>query len=59
MGDVAGGLVTTLSWIGYICCAVVIFTVFFVSLNRRAGAGFVAGVFKLLNKIKQAFHHGR
>lgn len=52
MGDVAGGLVSTLSWIGYACCAVVIFTVFFVSLNRRAGAGFVAGVFKLLNKIK-------
>ena len=52
MGDVAGGVVSTLSWIGYACCAVVIFTVFFVSLNRRAGAGFVAGVFKLLNKIK-------
>ena len=52
MGDVAGGLVSTLNWIGYICCAVVIFSVFFVSLNRRAGAGFVAWVFKLLNKIK-------
>lgn len=52
LGSVSGGLVTTLSWIGYACTAVLIITVLFVSLNRRAGAGLVAVVLKLLSKIK-------
>ncbi len=48
----ASGLATTLSWVGYCVLAVVIFTVTFVSLNRRAGAGLVVGCLKLLSKIK-------
>lgn len=46
------GTVLTFSWIGYACLAVVIFLVGFISLNRRAGAGFVVGILKLLSKIK-------
>jgi len=49
---VATGLATTLSWVGYFVLAVVIFTVTFVSLNRRAGAGIVVGSLKILSKIK-------
>lgn len=52
LGSVAGGLVTTLSWIGYACTAVLIITVLIVSLNRRVGAGFVAVVLKLISKIR-------
>lgn len=50
--SVATGLATTLSWVGYGVMAVVITTVIFVSLNRRAGAGIVVGCLKLLNKIR-------
>lgn len=46
------GTALTFSWIGYICIAVVIFLVGFISLNKRAGAGFVVGILKLLSKIK-------
>ncbi len=49
---VATGLATTLSWVGYVVIAVVIITVTFVSLNRRAGAGIVVGSLKILSKIK-------
>ncbi len=48
----ANGLALTFSWIGYSVLAVVIFVVLFVSLNKRAGAGFVVGILKLLSKIK-------
>ncbi|MBQ3048131.1 MAG: flippase-like domain-containing protein [Clostridia bacterium] len=50
-GSVAEGFVTTLMWIGYAIMAVVIITVLFMSLNKRAGAGFVIGILKLLSKI--------
>ena len=50
--DVVSGLVSTLSWIGYISCAVVIFGVVFISLNRRAGAAFIAGILRFVSKIK-------
>lgn len=46
------GAATTFSWIGYIAIAVVIFFIGFISLNKRAGAGFVVGILKLLSKIK-------
>lgn len=52
VGNVASGLVSTLSWIGYGCTAVLIITVVFISLNRRAGTGFVVGILKLLSKIR-------
>jgi len=48
----AGALVTTLSWIGYAICAVVIIAITFVTLNRRAGSNFIAGILKFLNKIR-------
>ena len=51
-GGVATGFATTLSWIGYVVTAVVILTVTFISLNKRAGAGFVVSILKLLSKIK-------
>ncbi len=54
-GGVSGfatGLASTFSWIGYSVLAVVIFVVTFISLNKRAGAGFVVGILKLLSKIR-------
>jgi len=50
-GNVGEGFVTTFMWIGYAIMAVVIITILFMSLNRRAGAGFVIGILKLLSKI--------
>ena len=50
--NLLSGTVLTFSWIGYACIAVVIFLIGFISLNRRAGAGFVVGILKLLSKIK-------
>lgn len=50
-GDAGEGFVTTFMWIGYAIMAVVIITILFMSLNRRAGAGFVIGILKLLSKI--------
>lgn len=48
---VGEGFVSTFMWIGYAIMAVVIVTILFMSLNRRAGAGFVIGILKLLSKI--------
>ena len=50
-GDAGEGFVTTFMWIGYAIMAVVIITILFMSLNKRAGAGFVIGILKLLSKI--------
>ncbi|MBQ3213811.1 MAG: flippase-like domain-containing protein [Clostridia bacterium] len=50
--SVAGGLVTTLSWIGYCICGGLIFIVMFISFNRRAGAGLIIGILRFLDKIK-------
>ena len=50
--SVAGGVVTTLSWIGYGICGGLIFLVMFISFNRRAGAGFIIGIVRFLDKIK-------
>jgi len=50
--SVAESLVSTLSWIGYAICFVVLFFITFITVNRRAGTNFVAGLLKLLNKIK-------
>lgn len=49
---VVSGLASTLSWVGYVVTAIVILTVTFISLNKKAGAGFVVGILKLLSKIK-------
>lgn len=49
---VAGGLVTTLSWIGYVICGGLIFIVTFISFNRRVGAGLIIGILRFLDKIK-------
>ena len=51
VSSIAGGLATTLSWIGYAVLAVVIVTVLIISLNKRVGASFVVGILKLLSKI--------
>lgn len=51
-GGVEAGLVSTLSWIGYVVSAVVLFTIIFMALNKRVGSKLVAGTFKLLSKIK-------
>lgn len=50
-GDAGQGFVSTFMWIGYAMMAVVIITILFMSLNKRAGAGFVIGILKLLSKI--------
>ncbi len=52
VASVASGVALTLSWIGYLAIAVVIFAVLLISLNKRVGAGFVVGILKLLSKIK-------
>ena len=49
---VVSGVANTLSWVGYIAIAFVIFFVALVSLNRRLGAGLVVGILKLLHKMK-------
>jgi uncharacterized protein (TIRG00374 family) len=50
--NVATGVATTFTWVGYIICAVVIIFVIFISFNRRVGAGIVVAGLKVLSKIK-------
>lgn len=52
LGTVAGGVVSTLSWIGYATLFAVISIVTIISLNRRAGTAFIASILKFVNKIK-------
>ena len=51
-GSIFGGVLVTMSWIGYVVIAIVIFGITLISLNRRLGAGLVIGVLKLLYKMK-------
>ena len=51
-GSIFGGVLVTMSWVGYAIIAVVIFGITLISLNRRLGAGLVIGVLKLLHKMK-------
>ena len=50
--NVSQGLVSTFMWVGYAILAVVIITILLISLNRRFGAGLIAGILKLLSKIR-------
>lgn len=49
--DVGQGLVSTFMWIGYAILAALVLFMTLISLNKRLGAGFIAGILKLLNKI--------
>ena len=50
--SIFGGVLITMSWIGYVIIAIVIFGITLISLNRRMGAGLVIGILKLLHKMK-------
>ena len=51
-GSVFGGVIVTMSWIGYAVIAIVIGGITLICLNRRLGAGLVIGILKLLHKMK-------
>ena len=51
-GSVSVGIVSTLVWIGYSITAVVLFTIIFISLNKRVGTSIVAGILKLVGKFR-------
>ncbi len=52
INNALGGIVVTMSWIGYAAIAALILGLTLISLNRRMGAGLVIGIFKLLYKMK-------
>ncbi len=49
--DVSQSLVSTFMWVGYAILAAVVLFMTLISLNKRLGAGFIASILKLLNKI--------
>lgn len=52
VNNIFGGVLVTMSWIGYVIIAIVILGITLISLNRRMGAGLVIGILKLLYKMK-------